>query len=82
MSTAAKLTFVASLATTAGIISFIYYKQHDDRIKLHAGIIRDVQRQEQRKFENLYVLEQQQELTKKLKEREQKDLETQNLQTN
>lgn len=31
MSTAAKLTFAASVATSVGIISFIYYKQHDDR---------------------------------------------------
>lgn len=31
MSTAAKLTFAASVATSAGIIAFIYYKQNDDR---------------------------------------------------
>lgn len=40
------------------------------REKLHAGIARDVQRQEERRFENMYVLEQQRELTKKLRERE------------
>lgn len=45
-------------------------------MKLHAGIFRDVERQEQRKFENLYILEQQQELTKKLREREQNDAQT------
>lgn len=46
------------------------------RIKQHAGIFRDLQRQEQRKFENLYILEQQQELTKKLQEREQNEFKT------
>lgn len=49
------------------------------RNKLHAGIMRDVERQEQRKFENLYVLEQQRELTKKLREREQKELDSQTM---
>ncbi|XP_031629357.1 uncharacterized protein LOC116344763 [Contarinia nasturtii] len=82
MSTTSKLTFAASVATSIGIISYIYFKQHDDRYKLHAGIIRDVQQQEQRKFENMYILEQQQELTKKLREREEKEWNSQNLQTN
>lgn len=38
------------------------------------GVIRDVERQEQRKFENRYILEQQMELTTKLREAEQKEL--------
>lgn len=42
------------------------------RDKLHAGIARDVQHQEERKFENLYILEQQRELTEKLRENERK----------
>lgn len=42
------------------------------RDKLHAGIAKDVQRQEERRFENMYVLEQQRELTKKLREQEQR----------
>lgn len=55
------------------------HKNHSNcRTKLHAGIIRDVKQQEQRKFENMYILEQQQELTKQLKQREQ--IESQKLQ--
>lgn len=34
------------------------------------GVRRDMLRQEQRKFDNLYTLEKQQELTKRLKENE------------
>lgn len=41
------------------------------RNKLHTGVYRDIAQQEQRKFENMYILEQQRELTKKLRESEQ-----------
>ena len=43
------------------------YKQHLDREKLHDGVIKDVERQQRRKMENLYILQQQIELTKQLK---------------
>lgn len=36
------------------------------------GVRRDIQQQEQRRFENLYILEKQQELTEKLRENEQR----------
>lgn len=35
---------------------------------LHEGVIRDIQRQQQRKIENTYNLQQQIELTKQLKQ--------------
>lgn len=35
--------------------------------KLHEGVIRDVERQQKRKTENIFVLQQQIELTKQLK---------------
>lgn len=41
------------------------------RDKLHEGVLRDVQRQEMRKRENLYNLQRQIDLTKELKRREQ-----------
>ena len=41
------------------------------RNKLHSGVYRDIARQEERRFENMYILEQQRELTKKLRESEQ-----------
>lgn len=34
---------------------------------MHEGVIKDVERQQRRKIENLYVLEKQKELTNKLK---------------
>lgn len=37
------------------------------REKMHEGVIKDVERQQRRKIENLYILEKQNELTKKLK---------------
>lgn len=37
------------------------------REKLHEGVIRDVQRQQQRKRENLYLLQKQIDLTNQLK---------------
>lgn len=49
------------------------------RNRLYAGVARDVQRQQQRKIENTYVLQQQIELTKHLKNLEQKELEASEL---
>lgn len=34
---------------------------------MHEGVVKDVERQQRRKIENLYILEKQNELTKKLK---------------
>lgn len=34
---------------------------------MHEGVIRDTERQQRRKIENLYILEKQNELTKQLK---------------
>lgn len=38
------------------------------RDKLHEGVIRDVERQQRRKMENTYLLQQQIDLTKQLKQ--------------
>lgn len=62
-------------------MSKFFYGYTNFRQKLHAGIMRDVERQEQKKLENLYILEQQQELTKKLRAREQRELEAQGIQS-
>lgn len=34
---------------------------------MHEGVLRDIERQQKRKIENIYVLEKQNELTKQLK---------------
>ena len=46
------------------------------REKLHEGVIKDVERQQRRKAENVYVLQQQSDLTKQLrKEQEEQQME-------
>jgi hypothetical protein len=44
------------------------------RDRLHDGVIRDVQRQQRRKTENMYLLQQQIELTKQMKRSEDEQL--------
>lgn len=39
---------------------------------MHEGVIRDIERQQRRKIENLYLLEKQNELTQKLKKEEER----------
>lgn len=68
MSTTSKIVFIGACICTGGIIGYVHYKQTSDRAKLHEGVIRDIQRQQQRKIENMYNLQQQIELTKQLKQ--------------
>lgn len=42
--------------------------QQSEREKLHVGVIKDIERQRRRKLENISILEQQQELTRKYQE--------------
>ncbi|KAK2588358.1 hypothetical protein KPH14_004373 [Odynerus spinipes] len=74
MSTAAKLTFATCCVVSISIIAYVHYKQHYDREQLHLGVVRDIERQQRRKIENVYNLQQQLELTKQL----QKSIEKQN----
>lgn len=67
-----KLILVLSCGVTAGIVGYVHFKQQFDREKMHEGVIRDVERQQRRKIENVYLLEKQNELTKQLK----KEMET------
>lgn len=73
MSYASKITLATSVTASLGIIGYVHYKQHLDREKLHDGVIKDVERQQRRKMENLYLLQQQIELTKQLKRGENLD---------
>ncbi|XP_076683010.1 cytochrome c oxidase assembly factor-like [Andrena cerasifolii] len=66
MSLAAKVTCGTCCAVSFSIIAYVHYKQEYDREQLHLGVIRDVERQERQRIKNLYFLEQQRELTKKL----------------
>ncbi|XP_076621711.1 cytochrome c oxidase assembly factor-like [Colletes latitarsis] len=67
MSFAAKTTFALCCVVSFSIIGYVHYRQEYDRKQLHSGVIRDIERQERRKIQNLYYLQQQQELTKVLK---------------
>ncbi|XP_028163706.1 protein PET117 homolog, mitochondrial [Ostrinia furnacalis] len=62
-----KLVLGLSCAVTVGIVSYVHIKQQADREKMHEGVVRDIERQQRRKIENLYILEKQKELTNKLK---------------
>ncbi|KAM7351370.1 protein PET117 homolog, mitochondrial [Cochliomyia hominivorax] len=68
MSLASKITLAASFVISGGIIGYVHLKQTNDREKLHEGVVRDIERQQRRKTENTYVLQQQIDLTKQLKQ--------------
>ncbi|KAK5645479.1 hypothetical protein RI129_006779 [Pyrocoelia pectoralis] len=67
MSLSSKLTLITACGASISIITYVHYKQQLDRAKLHEGVIKDVERQQRRKAENIYILQQQRELTKQLK---------------
>ncbi|XP_069671456.1 protein PET117 homolog, mitochondrial isoform X2 [Periplaneta americana] len=70
MSLVSKAAFATATVVSVGIISYVHYKQHLDRQRLHDGVIRDVERQQKRRTENLYLLQQQIDLAKQLRKRE------------
>ncbi|XP_067900696.1 protein PET117 homolog, mitochondrial [Heterodontus francisci] len=65
MSTGSKVVLGVSVALTAGTVAGVHLKQQLDRERLREGVFRDLERQE-RKKENLRILEEQISLTKKL----------------
>ncbi|XP_011255920.2 protein PET117 homolog, mitochondrial [Camponotus floridanus] len=67
MSTASKVTFGLCCSVSVGIIGYVHYKQAYDREQLHLGVMRDIERRERRKVQNVYILQQQAELTKELR---------------
>ncbi|XP_053602194.1 protein PET117 homolog, mitochondrial [Plodia interpunctella] len=62
-----KLVLGLSCAVTLGIVAYVHVKQQTDRHKMHEGVLKDIERQQRRKIENLYMLEKQNELTKEMK---------------
>jgi len=59
-----KLFLAASIAITGGIVYMVHKSQVDDRAKLHQGIVKDLERQQMKKIENLKRLQDQQDLEK------------------
>ncbi|XP_014478089.1 PREDICTED: protein PET117 homolog, mitochondrial [Dinoponera quadriceps] len=70
MSIASKATFGLCFVVSVGIIGYVHYKQAYDRKQLRLGITRDIERQERRKAENVYILQQQIELAKELRKKQ------------
>ncbi|XP_029538194.1 protein PET117 homolog, mitochondrial [Oncorhynchus nerka] len=66
MSTTSKVVLGISVILTVSTVAGVHLKQNWDHERLHAGVLRDIERLE-RKRENLRVLEQQRSLTKELK---------------
>lgn len=51
MSTTSKIVFGLSCFTSVGIIGFVHYQQQDDLNKLHEGVVKDIERQENKRRE-------------------------------
>ncbi|XP_022918559.1 protein PET117 homolog, mitochondrial [Onthophagus taurus] len=67
MSLTSKFTLGTACLISVGIIGYVHYKQQFDRERLHVGVIKDIERQQRRKTENLYLLQQQIDFTKEAK---------------
>ena len=72
MSTASKVTLVATVVGTLGIVWSVHKDQVDDRAKLHEGIIRDEERQA-KKRENREALIAQQRLEDRIRRSEKQE---------
>ncbi|XP_043651218.1 protein PET117 homolog, mitochondrial [Drosophila teissieri] len=70
MSTASRVTLGLAVSVSTAIIGYVHYKQSADRLRLHDGVLRDVEQQQRRKHENTYALQQQIDITKQLKARQ------------
>jgi len=57
-----KIFFGACCVVSAGIVYFVHKSQIDDRAALKQGIVRDLERQQMKKIENLKKLTDQREL--------------------
>ncbi|XP_076067232.1 protein PET117 homolog, mitochondrial [Oratosquilla oratoria] len=74
MSLASKVTLGLACIVSGGIVYYVHYKQNLDRENLHEGVIKDVERQQRRKMENLYTLQKQADLTKILRKEQQQQI--------
>lgn len=51
MSITSKVIFGLSFLATGGIVGFVHYQQQEDLVKLHEGVIKDIERQEHRRLQ-------------------------------
>ncbi|XP_060528920.1 protein PET117 homolog, mitochondrial [Cylas formicarius] len=66
MSFTSKVVLASACTFSLGIVGYVHFRQYLDREALHKGVLKDIERRNQRKMENLYALQQQIELTKQL----------------
>ncbi|KAJ8918635.1 hypothetical protein NQ315_013141 [Exocentrus adspersus] len=71
MSFLSKVVLATACTFSIGIVGYVHYKQHLDRQLLHVGVLKDIERRQRRKTENLYLLQKQIDFTKELKKRKQ-----------
>ncbi|XP_015518348.1 cytochrome c oxidase assembly factor-like [Neodiprion pinetum] len=57
-------------AISLGIIGYVHYAQFMEREELHAGVIRDWEKQERMKRKNTYALSRQMDIAKELRKEE------------
>lgn len=76
MSTTAKLIFATCCTVSISIIAYVHLKQQYDRQQLHVGVLRDIERQQRRKIQNVYNLQQQELLTRELRKNMEKENES------
>jgi len=72
MSLASKVVLGAAITFTVSVVSYVHVKQGLDRESMKTGVVRDVQRQEMKKRQNLKQAQDQIELTKALREQQQR----------
>ncbi|CAH0556102.1 unnamed protein product [Brassicogethes aeneus] len=70
MSTLAKSVLFGACTFSLGIIGYVHYRQYYDRQQMHEGVIKDVERRQKRKAENVYNLQKQIELTKEIRNKQ------------
>lgn len=70
MSTTSKVFLAGSVAFSAGTIFYVHYRQEVERLQLHEGVIKDVERQKMRQIENLHIIQRQKDLAKELTRQE------------
>lgn len=67
MSILARFTFGGCVIVSVGIVGYVHYRQQEERQKMHEGVVRDIERQHMRKSQNFALLQNQIDLTKRLK---------------
>ncbi|KAK2158894.1 hypothetical protein LSH36_162g07040, partial [Paralvinella palmiformis] len=74
MSLGSKVAFVSAITFSVSIISYVHRSQKEDQANLREGVYRDLRRQEEKRKQNLKLLEEQRELTEILEKQRDEDM--------